>query len=83
MKCTLFPQSGTGRKLIVGYGPLLIFAPAGVAITLGVFIPKLALGSRRLHETGRPGWWQLLFLIPFIGTIIVLIMRAQHAKVAS
>jgi uncharacterized membrane protein YhaH (DUF805 family) len=44
---------------------------------------KLALGARRLHETGRSGWWQLLFFIAFVGIIIVLIMQAQPAKVAS
>jgi uncharacterized membrane protein YhaH (DUF805 family) len=81
---TAAPSGPSGSpQLIVGYGSLIIIAPAAVVIILGVFIPKLAPGARRLHETGRSGWWQLLFFSPFIGTIIVLIMQAQPAKVAS
>ncbi|MFD4705063.1 DUF805 domain-containing protein [Gottfriedia sp. NPDC058432] len=38
-----------------------------------VFLPSLAVGARRLHDSGRSGWWLLLGLIPFIGTIILLI----------
>lgn len=32
-----------------------------------VFIPTLAVTVRRLHDTGRRGWWILLELIPIIG----------------
>ncbi|MBY0511618.1 MAG: DUF805 domain-containing protein [Rhodospirillaceae bacterium] len=32
-----------------------------------------AVGARRLHDSDRSGWWQLLILVPFIGWIIVLI----------
>ena len=35
--------------------------------TLLIFLPTLALGARRLHDTGRTGYWQLLVLIPFGG----------------
>ena len=30
------------------------------------------IGARRLHETGKSGWLQLIALIPFIGWVIVL-----------
>lgn len=39
---------------------------------LAVFFPSLAVGTRRLHDTGRSGWWQLLFLIPLVGLIVLL-----------
>lgn len=39
---------------------------------LAVFLPSLAVGTRRLHDTGRSGWWQLLFLIPLVGLIVLL-----------
>ncbi|GGM07745.1 DUF805 domain-containing protein [Deinococcus aerophilus] len=41
--------------------------------TLAVLIPGLALTARRLHDTGRSGWWQLLSLIPLVGGIVVLV----------
>lgn len=36
-------------------------------------LPSLAVGARRLHDSGRSGWWLLIGLIPFIGTIILII----------
>lgn len=36
-------------------------------------LPSLAVGARRLHDSGRSGWWLLIGIIPFIGTIILII----------
>lgn len=46
-------------------------------IVLGLFIPTLAVGVRRLHDTNRSGWNLLWQLIPVIGLIIVLVFMAQ------
>ena len=35
-------------------------------------LPGLAVGSRRLHDTGRSGWWQLLY-ITIIGVIVLIV----------
>lgn len=40
--------------------------------TLAIFIPSIAAGTRRLHDTGRSGWYQLICLIPLIGIFIVI-----------
>lgn len=37
-------------------------------------LPVLAAGCRRLHDSGRSGWWQLVSLIPFIGLPWILIL---------
>lgn len=34
-----------------------------------MFVPSIAVGIRRLHDTGRSGWWMLISLIPIIGII--------------
>ncbi|MES2315444.1 MAG: DUF805 domain-containing protein [Patescibacteria group bacterium] len=39
--------------------------------SLAVFIPSIAVGVRRLHDTSRSGWWMLL---PFAGVIFLLVM---------
>lgn len=39
---------------------------------LGVFIPGLAVTVRRLHDTGRSGWWFLISIIPFLGIIVLI-----------
>jgi len=41
--------------------------------SLGVLIPSLAVAVRRLHDTGRTGWWLLIGLIPVIGIIVLIV----------
>lgn len=39
---------------------------------LGLALPQLAVTARRLHDTGRSGWWTLLLLVPFVGWMALL-----------
>ena len=39
---------------------------------LAILIPSYAVTVRRLHDTGKSGWWLLLMFVPF-GNIILLI----------
>lgn len=41
---------------------------------LAVLIPGIAVTFRRLHDTGRSGWWWLLSLLCGVGALIVFIM---------
>ena len=58
----------------------------GILFGLAVLIPGLALGTRRLHDINKSGWWLLMwfgiFLIRFgiflIAPVIVLIV--WHTK---
>ena len=38
-----------------------------------IIIPMISLATRRLHDINKSGWWQLVSLIPLIGSIILLI----------
>ncbi|NEC86295.1 DUF805 domain-containing protein [Streptomyces sp. SID12501] len=40
---------------------------------LAVFLPGLALNVRRLHDTGRSGWWLLIVFVPLVGAITLLV----------
>ena len=44
----------------------------GALYSLAVIIPSLAVAARRLHDTGRSGWWLLIGFIPLIGGLILL-----------
>ena len=44
--------------------------------SLGIWCPSIAVGMRRLHDTNRSGWWTLLYLLPFIGTLILIVFFA-------
>ena len=48
--------------------------------SLALLIPQLSAGARRLHDTNRSGWWQLLWLVPVIGWIILIIFLAQDSQ---
>ncbi len=48
--------------------------------SLAILLPSLAVGARRLHDTGKSGWWQLLSLIPLIGTIILLVFMCLDSE---
>ncbi|WP_345435094.1 DUF805 domain-containing protein [Actinoallomurus vinaceus] len=48
----------------------------GFVYGLAVLIPSLAVGVRRLHDTGRSGWWLLIGIIPIVGTIILIVFMA-------
>jgi uncharacterized membrane protein YhaH (DUF805 family) len=48
--------------------------------SLAVMLPGLAVGARRLHDIDKSGWFQLLYLIPVIGGIILIYWAAQEGK---
>jgi len=48
--------------------------------SLGLFIPSISIATRRLHDTNRSGWWQLIVLIPVIGFIVLIVFLAQEGK---
>lgn len=46
--------------------------------SLATFIPSISVGARRLHETNRSGWWQLLWIVPLVGWIVIIIFLVQE-----
>ena len=56
--------------------------PLSGVYALLVLVPTLAVGARRLHDTGRSGWWQLLVLVPLVGIIILIVWWAQPGGAA-
>ncbi len=53
-----------------------------VLTALALLVPALAVGARRLHDTGRSGWWQLLALIPIVGAIVLIVWFVQDGHAA-
>jgi len=70
--------------LAIGFFSMIIkikFITTGYG--LAALIPLLAVSSRRLHDTGRSGWWSLTFLsviIPLIGIIGLIVGLILCAK---
>jgi uncharacterized membrane protein YhaH (DUF805 family) len=45
-----------------------------------VLIPSVAVWVRRMHDTGRSGWWCLLILVPIVGAIALLVFALQDSE---
>jgi uncharacterized membrane protein YhaH (DUF805 family) len=52
---------------------LVIIAVLFVIVAIYLGLAELALLVRRLHDTGRSGWWVLIGLAPLVGPIILLV----------
>ena len=50
----------------------------GLPLAFAMFIPGLAVGVRRMHDTNRSGWICLLGLIPFAGWAALLVFSCQE-----
>ena len=57
----------------IGIGPL-----SGL-YTLFVTLPWVAVMVRRLHDTGRSGWWYFIIVIPVLGWIAMLVVLVQDS----
>ena len=53
--------------------------PIRSLVNLALLLPGLAVGARRLHDTGRSGWWQLIALT-VIGVIVLIVWWVQDSK---
>ena len=48
--------------------------------SLGIVIPSIAVTVRRLHDTGRSGWWVPIGIVPIIGTIVLVVFTVQGSQ---
>jgi uncharacterized membrane protein YhaH (DUF805 family) len=48
--------------------------------SLALLLPSLAVSMRRLHDTGKSGWWLLISLIPFLGGIVLLVFMCLDSQ---
>jgi len=51
-----------------------------IAFNLLTLLPSIAVAARRLHDTDRSGWWQLLYFVPLIGWIVLIVFLVQESR---
>lgn len=54
--------------------------PLSVLVSLAIFLPNITVGVRRLHDTGRIGWWLLIGLIPVVGLLVLIYFYVQPSE---
>lgn len=67
--------SGGDEDVAVG-----IFIVVYLLLALGFICPCVSVVVRRLHDTGRSGWWYWVGLIPYIGSIVLLIFELMPSE---
>jgi uncharacterized membrane protein YhaH (DUF805 family) len=58
----------------------LVSQTLAAVFSLATLVPYIAVTARRLHDTDRSGWLQLLALLPIIGWIILIVWCVQEGK---
>ena len=53
-------------------GGLIKFPMLGTIFMLAVLVPGIAVCFRRLHDTGKSGWWGFIVLVPIFGGFYLL-----------
>ncbi|MCD2511299.1 DUF805 domain-containing protein [Comamonas endophytica] len=66
--------------MLVSFGLSLISGILWLLFALATVLPSIAVTTRRLHDTGRSGWWQLLYLVPVIGVVVMIVFLVQDSK---
>jgi len=51
----------------------------GLIWILATLVPALAVLVRRLHDTGRSGWWALIGLVPLVGAIVLVVFTVTDS----
>lgn len=54
-----------------------------IVFSVVTVLPAVAAGSRRLHDTNKSGWLQLLWLIPVLGWITLIYLLAVGGDAAA
>ncbi|HVE74945.1 MAG TPA: DUF805 domain-containing protein [Mycobacteriales bacterium] len=87
--------SGRARPAEYWWFALFVVLMAGLAALVGSYLhmhslnwlsclvlalPLYAAASRRLHDSGKTGWWNLLALLPPVGTVALLVLLMSPSE---
>jgi uncharacterized membrane protein YhaH (DUF805 family) len=70
--------AGGGTAAGVRIAVDLVVAVLFIIAVVYLGLAELALLVRRLHDTGRSGWWVLIGLIPLAGAIVLLVFTLSE-----
>jgi len=65
-----------------GTGPEIAVLVLMGLVFVGLIIPSIAVTVRRLHDADYSGWFYLLHLIPYLGSLVVFIFTLLPSRPA-
>jgi len=63
----------------VAYVARVVLLGGVTIVHLIIFIPYLAIVVRRLHDSGKSGFWILITFFPYVGGLILLLFFLQDS----
>ncbi|MDR2709726.1 MAG: DUF805 domain-containing protein, partial [Elusimicrobiota bacterium] len=67
-----FPYESLGLRGLRSIMPTVFFL-----LAIALILPTMSIATRRLHDTDKRGWWQLIFIVPFIAFLFSSLMLAM------
>lgn len=59
---------------------VVAYVIAVMLVGLVLFLPSLAVTVRRLHDTGRSGWWYFITFVPWVGGIALFVITLLDSQ---
>lgn len=78
--CLIFIPLGIADFVTGTYNKELGFGALTGIFAIGMLLPAVGVGVRRLHDIGRSGWWLLIGLIPLVGAIVLLVFSLRDSQ---
>ena len=66
--------------VLIDAGAGISYGPFYVLTGMGILLPGISVMVRRLHDSGRSGWWYFIGLVPCVGIIILLVFLIQDGQ---
>ena len=73
---TIF-SDGNPLKLLMNMGFFFVLT---FLLCLAFFLPNLAVLVRRLHDTGKSGWFVFINFVPFVGPLILFVFTVMGSQ---
>lgn len=69
-------------SFVIGFTEAMLEASGAIGLiyTIAMLCPTLAIIVRRLHDTGRSGFWLLILLLPIIGLIVMFVLLVLKSQ---
>ncbi|NEB00190.1 DUF805 domain-containing protein [Streptomyces sp. SID13726] len=62
----------------IGFAAKMTWLP--LIFWVGILLPSLGVTIRRLHDTGRSGWWFLFGFVPLVGGITLFVFSLLDSE---